>query len=363
MAPSPAREADRQLPLGEEIFLDHVGHFVDDAKSASDALIRAGFAPAPAAIHTSPDPGGGAPQPTGTGNVTAMLSRGYIEALFKTADTPLGREIDAATARYAGLHLAAFVVADAASAHRRLATGGFRVQPLVEMERPVSIEVGQDTATSASPPPCGEGLGVGVGSYADATPRGTTPLLIPPPPPGRLRPSSTGYRGRETTAVAAFSIARLVPGEMPEGRIQILTHRTEPLVWQPRWLSHRNGAVGLASIVIAVADVSEAAERFARFTGRKARPTASGQTIDLDRGRVELVDAAALAEMLPEIPLPALPFMAAYGIKVRSVESLESILKQNGLAARRQGEHLVAPFPPELGHGAWLFSAAGADPR
>src|SRR5262249_52068360 len=153
-------------------------------------------------------------------------------------------------------------------------------------------------------------------------------------------------------------IARLERGEMPEGRIQILTHRTEAVVWQPRWLSHPNGAVGLASIVIAVADVNDAAERFARFTGRPARPSASGQTIELDRGRVELVDAAALAAMLPEIALPSLPFMAAYGILVRSIEVVESILRQNGLVARRQGEHLVAAFPPELGHGAWLFSAA-----
>jgi hypothetical protein len=310
MTPSRASETDRQLPLGEEIFLDHVGHFVRDAPSASRALMRAGFAPAPAAIHTSPDPGGGAAQPTGTGNVTAMLTRGYIEALFKTADTPLGREIDTAMVRYGGLHLAAFAVADAASAHRRLTTSGFRVQPLVEMARPVD---------------------------ADGKP-----------------------------AAAAFRIARLVPGEMPEGRIQILTHRTEPLVWQPRWLSHPNGALGLASILIAVADVNEAAERFARFTGRPVRPTASGQTIDLDRGRVELVDAASLARMLPEIPPPPLPFMAAYGILVRSLELLESILKQNGLAARRQREHLIAAFPQELGHGAWLFSAArsgAADPR
>jgi len=310
MAPGRAGQTDRQLPQRGEIFLHHIAHFVRDAKSASRALMRAGFAPAPAAIHTSPDPNGGAPQPTGTGNVTAMLTRGYIEALFKTADTPLGREIDTAMARYEGLHLAAFAVADAAGAQRRLAAGGFRVQPLVEMERPVD---------------------------ADGTP-----------------------------AVAAFSIVRLERGEMPEGRIQILTHRTEPLVWQARWLTHPNGAVGLASVVIAVADVNEAAERFGRFTGRPARPTASGQTIELDRGSVELIDAAALAQMLPEIPPPSLPFMAAYGISVRSLQAVDSILKQNGLAARRQGEHLVAAFPQDLWRGAWLFSAASsaaADPR
>src|SRR3989442_13682360 len=103
-------EADRQLPTGDEIFLDHVGHFVRDPQAASAALARAGFAPTPVSVQVNPDG-----TPTGTGNVTAMFTRGYIEVLFKTADTPLAREFDAALAVHAGLHLVAFSVADAAA--------------------------------------------------------------------------------------------------------------------------------------------------------------------------------------------------------------------------------------------------------
>src|SRR5580704_3368382 len=113
-----APQVDRQLPLGEEIFLDHIGHFVRDPQAAARALVRAGFAPTPMSVQTQPDPAG-APRLTGTGNVTAMLSRGYVEMLFKTADTSLGHELDAAMARHAGIHLVALTVADAASAHER----------------------------------------------------------------------------------------------------------------------------------------------------------------------------------------------------------------------------------------------------
>ena len=60
-------DAERQLPLGTEIFLDHVGHFIPDADAASRALTRAGFAPAPKSIQVADG------QLTGTGNVTAML--------------------------------------------------------------------------------------------------------------------------------------------------------------------------------------------------------------------------------------------------------------------------------------------------
>ena len=289
---------NRQLPKGDEIFLDHIGHFVPDVESARRALIRAGFAPTPVSIQVNPEPGG-ASRPTGTGNVTAMLSQGYVEVLFRTTDTPLARELDAAMARYSGIHLTAFTVANAAVFHHRLAGHGFRVRPLVKMERPVETEAASGTA--------------------------------------------------------AFTIARVEPGEMPEGRIQALTHHTEQTVWQPRWLSHPNGALALTGVVIAVADVEEAAARFARFTGRAAALSQFGHTITLDRGRIELVSGEGLQHMLPDIPIPALPFMAACEIKVASLTRLRDMLERAGMSVSERGQVLIVQFPPEIGQGAWLF--------
>src|SRR5205085_6808702 len=124
------RSIGRQLPVGAEIFLDHVTHFVRDAHAATRALARAGFAATPISIQVNPDPAGGAPRATGTGNITAMLPHGYIEALFKTSDTALATELERAMQRHSGLHLVAFAVADAAAMHGRLAAAGFRVRPL-----------------------------------------------------------------------------------------------------------------------------------------------------------------------------------------------------------------------------------------
>jgi Glyoxalase-like domain len=295
-------QADRQLPIADEIFLDHVGHFVRDAEAASRALVRAGFAPTPTSMQVNPDQAGGPAQPTGTGNITAMLARGYVEALFKTADTALAQELDTAMRRYRGVHLAAFAVADAAKAHKRLAAAGFRMRALIDMTRPVD--------TVAGP------------------------------------------------ATAAFTLARLTPGEMPEGRIQILTHRTEAMVWQPRWLSHPNGALALASVMIAVLDPDEAAQRFTRFAGRSARAATLGYIIELDRGRIDLVRSDAFAKVLPEVAIPALPFIGAYTIVVKSLAAVESIFAEAKLRTRRMGQALVAPFPDELGDGAWIFAQA-----
>jgi glyoxalase-like protein len=291
-------EIDRQLPVGDEIFLDHVAHFVRDADAAQQALVRCGFAPTPVSIQVNPDPSGGQ-RPTGTGNVTAMFERGYTEVLFKTADTPLAREFDAMLAEHAGLHLAAFAVADAQAAHRRLAAGGFRVRDLVNMSRPVDTEAGKGTA--------------------------------------------------------AFTIARVEPGVMPEGRIQMLTHHTEQTVWQNRWLAHPNSVIGLIDVVIAVADVEEAAQRFARFTGRSAKRTPSGAVLHLDRGGVYLVNYDRISERVPELAITKLPFMAGYALRVRSLAAAEIAVERAGLEWHAFDDGITAVFPVELGQGAWFF--------
>jgi hypothetical protein len=147
---------------------------------------------------------------------------------------------------------------------------------------------------------------------------------------------------------------------MPEGRIQILTHRTEPLVWQPRWLGHPNGALGLVSVMIVVSDVAEAAQRFARFTDQPTNASEVGQSIELDRGRVDLVTPEAFAQAIPDLQVPSLPFIAAYEIAVQSLETLKSILLAEQIPTRVLGDRIIARFPEELGCGAWIFSAASA---
>ena len=148
---------------------------------------------------------------------------------------------------------------------------------------------------------------------------------------------------------------------MAEGRIQMLTHRTEHTVWQPRWLTHRNGAQGLVDLVVVSADVAEATGRFVRFTGREPKATKHGQAIALDRGQVQLFSKDAFAAMFPEIAIPRLPFIGAYAVRVQSLATTEVLLRQEAMAMRRLGASLVVPFPQELGAGAWLFVENAAD--
>lgn len=287
-----------QLPEPGQVFLDHIAHFVPVMDAAAKAIERCGFRLTPFAVQSNRE--NGKIIPAGTGNRCAMFRRGYVEILAATSETPLARQLRERLARHVGLHLAAFSSADAAAEHRRLAAAGFPVVPLVSMRRPV------------------------------ATPQGEQ--------------------------WAQFTIARIAPGIMPEGRVQFLTHHSEALVWREEFLDHPNGALALRALWVAAADPIEAAERFGRFAGRPITRTGEVASIALDRGAVRIAAPEFLARELMVEPGPPPPYLAAYEIEVAGLsqlhEHLDAVLAHIVL---RDG--LAVPLPPSVG-GTIVFRQA-----
>ncbi len=121
----------KQLPTGNELFLDHVGYFLADLEGAAARFERLGFTVSPINIHyNSAD---GELVRSGTANRLITFEAGYIEALGQVADTPLGAELASGVARYEGLHLIAL-------AHGRVAehdVGGTAMRPTVFLRRPL----------------------------------------------------------------------------------------------------------------------------------------------------------------------------------------------------------------------------------
>ena len=287
-----------QLPEAGAVFLDHVAHFVPVMEPTAAALERCGFRLTPFTAQSNRVDG--KPVAAGTGNRCAMFRRGYVEILAAIGDTPLARQLNERLTRHVGLHLAAFSSADAALEHRRLAAAGFLVLPVVDMRRPVATEIG---ATEAR-----------------------------------------------------FTIARIAPGPMPEGRVQFLTHHTEDLVWREPDLDHPNGAQALAGVWIAAIDPAEPAARFASFTGRPARRDGAVTTVALERGALHFVTPEFLAREFGITPGPPLPYFAASEIEVASLDRLRRHLDGAGLAHQPIADGTVVPLPPSVG-GTILFRA------
>ena len=251
-----------QTPAGDQIFLDHVGWFVPDMELAGRQFEKLGFALTPFVAQHNADPKGGSPVPAGTGNRCAMLRRGYLEILTATngGETPLAQQLNDAVGRYTGLHLIAFSINDTAAAHARLDEGGFSPQQPVYLRRPLTLPDGGE-------------------------------------------------------AEVAFTVLRVPPDAMEEGRVQMLRQETPDLVWQDNLLARENGIDALTGVLLCVDDPVSVSDRFASFTGRGAQGDDSYQVIDLDRGRLGFATEDTCRIMVPGIDIPTKPFMAAVALQ------------------------------------------------
>jgi len=295
-----------QVPAPGQAVLDHLAHWVPDHEAAGRRLAALGFALTPFSHQVTRPAPDAPPVSAGTANQCMMFEDGYIEILTVTGDTPNAATLRRGMDRYVGVHLIAFGSGDSALTTDALRLAGFDPLPAVRLSRDIETESGA---------------------------------------PGQVR----------------FSVVRLAPDAMAEGRIQYCQHLTPENMWQRRWLSHPNGAVALRSIAIASADPDEAADRFQRFTGKVAmRRTDGAHALALDRGLLLIGTADWLQGLVPGAEVPALPCIAAYGIAVADLEAARSVLAKGGVATRSAGlGTLIADGGPDLG-GTIVFSAAAA---
>ena len=233
----PDHWADKQVPEYEEIFLDHVGWFVDDLDHAATRLRRLGFAPS-AIWQQQNVTADGTALPSGTSNRLVRLRRGFLEFLASTSDTPLAEQLRRALARYEGLHLIAFSHADLEAQRARLVKCGFEMQSMVRL-------------------------------------------------PGRSREE------------VSWSVLRTLPHVMPEGRIQFVYPHTPELSWPPGTTEHPNHADSLTSVMVCTGEPGEAKDRFGAYLGRDT--DSNGVSTDRGRMHIVGPEDAgsALPDFLP----------------------------------------------------------------
>lgn len=285
--------------------VDHVAHFVPDIDAAGAALEKLGFTLTPFSAQSQRLQPGGPLSSAGTGNRCVMLDQGYLEFLTPTGRTPVAAALRTAIQRYIGVHLIAFGTRAAEAEHARLNEEGFTPSPAVALQRPISTEAGVETAE--------------------------------------------------------FTVVRVPPETMPEGRIQYCQHHTPELLWQSRWLEHRNGAVALAGVLLCVENPEEAALRFGRFTGLAPRPETNGWTLRTGRGALTFVGAEAFKRTLNVEP-PQLPWIGGYVLETRKLARARDHLAPAGFEVKLMPrDRFVVTLPPELG-GVMVFQPPGASP-
>jgi len=250
-----AKIAAAQGPRAGELNLDHIAHFLPHMDNAAPALETLGFTLTPFSDQSHRLELGGPLMPAGTGNRCLMFKRGYVECLTPTGDTPIASQLRGAMQRYTGVHLLAFGTAAPDLDYARLAAQGFEPLAPVALQRQITASGNDETAR--------------------------------------------------------FSVVRVPPDKMAEGRIQFCQHHTPELLWQPQWLAHANRATALTAVFICAADPADTAARYARFTGLAAAGAGDNWYIDTARGRL-LFSSPAVIKRVFNIEPSALPWIAGY---------------------------------------------------
>lgn len=283
--------------------IDHVAYFVPEREVCHEALIRLGFAPTPFSLQQHRVAPGAPLTPVGTGNHCVMLEQGYLEFLVPVAETEVAMQLRRYIDRYVGVHSIVFGTADPQADHERLRREGFRPQPPIDLQRPIG----------------------------------------------------TAAAGVQTVR---FTVVRVAPDAMPEGRIQFCQHHTEALVWQPRWLAHANGAVALAGVLVCTKEPEEAGARYGRFTGLPVRAAGAGlHVLQTERGWIRFYDPAALERELGIQP-PAVPAIVGCELVTRDLGRTRRALEARGFSLRvLNGGRIAVSAPPAIG-GELVFSGA-----
>lgn len=280
--------------------IDHIAVAAYDLAGLAGMYERLGFLLTPLSRHAGrprPDDEGGQPAIGGTGNRCAMLRQGYLEflgILDMAADT---RGLPELIDRHCGLHILALASADPDGDQRRLGETGIHAT-LAHLNRQVMLD------------------------------------------------------GRAQTA--RFTQIR-ADAAMPEARIFGIRHETPDLVWLPGYLDHPNGAVALEDVLIAVPDLPEARERYARFTG--AAPRADGDLVrfHLPAGSITLATPAAAAQRVPGLPLHPNGQALAFTIAVRDLDEAARLLTTNAVPFRAES-HQLAIDPRHAGNAGCIFT-------
>ena len=295
---SAARIAAAQAPRPGKLSLDHAAHFVPDIAQAAPALESLGFTLTPFSAQSHRLEPGGPLVPAGTGNRCVMFKRGYVECLTPTGESQVANQLRNAIKRYTGIHLIAFGTSTPEADHARLVHERFAPLDPVALQRPIGTPAGEDTAR--------------------------------------------------------FTVVRVPPDTMAEGRIQYCQHHTPELVWQPQWLKHANRAIALTAVILCMEDPAEAAARYSRFTGLKAIGEGDRWHLDTSRGRL-LFRSPAVIRRVFNVEPATLPWIVGYALASHNMEVTRKHIAATGFAHGSLDAERFYVVPPASVGGIIVF--------
>jgi hypothetical protein len=257
-------------------YIDHSVFMTLDLDGAAARYQALGFTLSPASQHMGSATPGGQIGPIGTSNQCAYFGQNYIELLgFDPGSTLDPWHVRHLVEQYEGLHGVMVGCGDADEVVRRLNESGIANSGVLSLERDVDTPEGTRTARFRSVAPQME-LG---------------------------------------------------------GNLRVAQHLTPEYIHQERYLTHANGASELTAVLLVVADdeLEDYVRTYGAVLGVGARTDGPRRILQLQLGRIEIVGASALDEVLPGETPPDLPFWAAQSVTVAEVDAARALVEGNGI--------------------------------
>ena len=169
-------------------------------------------------------------------------------------------------------------------------------------------------------------------------------------------------RGPDGTPVrVAFTLSFAADPKAPETGFFTCRHHHPENFWNPAFQNHRNGAHGIAGVVLVAENPSDHHIFLSAFVGeRELQSSSAGITVKTPHGEIQVMDEAAFrAHFGTESLLGAAPSasgggarLAALRFAVRDPGAAEAVLRASGIPAVAHMGRLVVG--PNAGMGATL---------
>lgn len=266
--------------------LDHAALIVRDLYLSATIYQRLGFCVTPISQHSGALVPSGEVLQWGCANHCIMFEQGYLE-LMGIIDTNLyDNKISEFLARYEGIHILAFGCVDCAATANHLADNGFGANGVHLLTRSVD------------------------------TPRGERTVK--------------------------FNLTRLPPGQMREGRILAIKHLTPKYLWQDRYMTHANGAIGLEEIIVCVEDPATTVIRYERYFGQSAIKTNDLWRFTFQQGNLVLMEPKTLRAQF-NINVTTIPYIAAAKIRTQTLKKTKKFMEKNSINHMEMSHGLQIP--------------------
>ncbi len=160
----------------------------------------------------------------------------------------------------------------------------------------------------------------------------------------------------------AKTMRSLLDGDDLPSLTQIAQHETPEMIFQPRYMAHRNEATSITEVIICADRPEELAGRYARYTGHRVAKRGNFHSVELGRSRIVVVAPDKLGTVIPGAEPPVLPYVAGFTVATFSVEKAAGLLRDARIPFAVQDGRMIVAARDAFG-SAVLFEAEGTQRR